>query len=162
MRPIFIFDLDDTTVDSTHRQRLNSDGSIDLGFWRRMNTPANILRDVELPLAQSMRDAIARGLDVVIMTSRVMTHADRVWLNQRGLLAPVILSRDVNDDRSTGPYKLAKMADLAMMRDATLEQLAKRVIMWDDCKNVQLTLKNAGFRVIDPVKFNQTKAEKIA
>jgi len=96
----FIFDLDGTTV-GAHRQGETLDE------WRAMNTPANIMRDSMLPLAEQMRQAILDGLDVVICTSRVMSHVDRVWLNIRGLIAPTIISRDAGDDRHAGEYKLA-------------------------------------------------------
>jgi len=57
----FIFDLDGTTVNSDHRLGET------LADWRRMNTPANIMRDTPLPLAEQMRQAIRDGLDVVIL-----------------------------------------------------------------------------------------------
>ena len=36
----FIFDLDGTVIDSSHRQ---GDGSLD--YWHRMNTPKNVALD---------------------------------------------------------------------------------------------------------------------
>ena len=47
----FIFDLDHTVIDSSHRQITRPDGSLDLAAWRRHNTRANIMRDTLLPLA---------------------------------------------------------------------------------------------------------------
>ena len=161
MQSIFIFDLDDTTVDSTHRQRLNADGSVDLKFWRRNNTPEKILQDSMLPLAGKMIEGIADGLDIVILTSRVMNRVDLAWLQMRGMTAPTILSRSIADDRPTGEYKLARLHELAVMRRLSFADLAKRVIMWDDCKNVQSVLKNAGVRVIDPVNYNLTQKDAI-
>lgn len=150
----FIFDLDDTVIDSSHRQRVLPNGDIDLAHWRRFNTAKNILADGLLPLAEQMRHAIRDGLDVAIMTSRVMGHADRVFLNIHGLLAPSIYSRDPSDLRGAGELKLAKMHEMAIDRGWSFSDLRDRVIMWDDSPDVQKTLKNAGFRVIDPVNFN--------
>jgi len=147
----FIFDLDGTTVDSSHRVGET------LAEWRRMNTPANIMRDKPLPLAEQLRQAIREGLDVVILTSRVMGHADRVWLNRYGLKAPVIISRDINDNRAAGEYKLGKLHELAVKRRISFRDLARSIVMWDDDADVQKTLKNAGVRVVDPVRYNQTK-----
>jgi FMN phosphatase YigB (HAD superfamily) len=152
----FIFDLDHTTVDSSHRM---GDGT--LADWRRLNTAANIRKDSPLPLALQMRDAIAAGLDVVIMTSRVMTSHDRAWLDRHGLTAPLILSRDPADSRPAGAYKLAKMHDLAITRRVSMATLRKRVVMFDDDGDVQSTLKNAGFRVIDPLQYNE-RNQKVA
>lgn len=145
----FIFDLDGTTVNSDHRLGET------LADWRRMNTPANIMRDTPLPLAEQMRQAIREGLDVVILTSRVLGTADRVWLAHHGMVAPLILSRHISDTRPAGEYKLAKMHELAVLRKISFSDLLASVILWDDDADVQSTLKNAGFRVIDPVNFNQ-------
>ena len=149
----FIFDLDGTTVNSAHRQGETLDE------WRAMNTPANIMRDSMLPLAEQMRQAILDGLDVVICTSRVMSHVDRVWLNIRGLIAPTIISRDIDDDRHAGEYKLARLQELALARGMAWDAFASTCVLWDDDLDVQETLKNAGVRVIDPVQYNSFKAE---
>lgn len=152
----FIFDLDGTTVDSSHRL------GDTLADWRRMNTPANIMQDKPLPLAEQMRQAIRDGLDVVILTSRVMGTADKNWLANHGLMAPLILSRHPSDTRPAGEYKLAKMAELAVRRRLSFRDLAASVVMWDDDSDVQQTLKKAGVRVIDPVNFNnQSQKEAI-
>ena len=151
MRPIFLFDLDETVIDSTHRQGET------LSDWRRMNTPANVMRDSTLPLASTMIRAISEGLDVGILTSRVMGKVDRVWLHMRGMLPRTILSRDIEDLREPGAFKLAKVHHLAHLRGESFESIAKRVILWDDNKSVQNTLKAAGIRVINPVSYNQFK-----
>jgi len=152
----FIFDLDGTTVDSSHRL------GDTLADWRRMNTPANIMQDKPLPLAEQMRQAIRDGLDVVILTSRVMGHADKNWLHFHGLMAPLVLSRHPSDTRPAGEYKLAKMAELAVRRRVSFRDLADSVVMWDDDADVQQTLGNAGIRVIDPVRYNQEMSQKEA
>ena len=153
----FIFDLDGTTVNSDHRLGET------LADWRRMNTPANIMRDTPLPLAEQMRQAIRDGLDVVILTSRVMGHADRVWLHNHGMVAPVIMSRHISDNRPAGEYKLARLHELAVDRRISFRDLAASVVMWDDDSDVQTTLEKAGVRVIDPVNFNhQSMSQKEA
>jgi len=151
MLPIFLFDLDETVIDSTHRQGET------LSDWRRMNTPANVMRDSTLPLASTMIQAISEGLDVGICTSRVMGSVDRVWLRMRGMLPAFTLSRSIDDNRPAGEFKLAKMSELAIARRVSFDEIRRRVILWDDNADVQQTLKNAGFRVIDPVKYNQAK-----
>ena len=145
----FIFDLDGTTVDSSHRLGET------LADWRRMNTPANIAQDKTLPLAEQMRQAIREGLDVVILTSRVLGTADKTWLAHHGLMAPLVLSRHISDMRPAGEYKLAKMAELAIRKKMTFADLRDSVVIWDDDADVQQTLRGAGFRVIDPVNYNQ-------
>ena len=149
----FIFDLDGTTVNSAHRQGETLDE------WRAMNTPANVMRDSMLPLAEQMRQAILDGLDVVICTSRVMSHVDRVWLHIRGLIAPTIISRDIDDNRPAGEYKLARLQELARARKLAWDAFASTVVLWDDDLDVQETLGNAGIRVVDPLQYNSFKAK---
>ena len=79
----FIFDLDGTVIDSTHRQGDTLDD------WRRMNTVGNIARDSLLPLAKKMQGAIRDGLDVWVCTSRVMSEADFAFLRLHNLL-PIV------------------------------------------------------------------------
>ena len=55
---IAVFDLDGTVIDSSHRALINEQGAINLDNWRK-HTRTQILGDVELPLAQYMRDCIA-------------------------------------------------------------------------------------------------------
>ena len=145
----FIFDLDGTTVDSSHRL------GDTLADWRRMNTPANIMQDKPLPLAEQLRQAIRDGLDVVILTSRVMGINDKNWLHFHGLMAPLVLSRHPSDTRPAGEYKLAKMAELAIRKRISMADLKASAVLWDDDNDVQQTLRGAGFRVIDPVNYNE-------
>jgi len=146
----FIFDLDGTTVDSSHRLGRGS-----LASWRRNNTPANIQKDSPLPLAEQLRQAIRDGLDCVILTSRVMGSADRVWLAHHGLEAPVIMSRHISDNRPAGEYKLARLRELAIDRRMAWADLRDSVVLWDDDADVQQTLRSAGIRVVDPVNYNE-------
>ena len=159
MRPIFLFDLDDTVICSKHRQNYVG-GDLDLPHWRENSTPAKIMLDSELPLAQKMREAIAAGLDVIVLTSRVLQHADRVWLKQHEMLPPLILGRHIDDHRSSGPYKLAALEHLAVDRGVTFKDLAAAIVMFDDDLGVQKTLRDAGIRVIDPIQDNLQQAKE--
>ena len=146
----FIFDLDGTTIDSSHRL---GDGSLD--DWRRLNTAQNIALDSTLPLADRMREAIAQNCwDIVILTSRVMGRADYDFLAANDLVAPVILSRSPADDRPAGQYKLARLHELAIDRRVSWDSLRRSVIIWDDDPDVKQTLQGAGIRVCDPVRYN--------
>ena len=156
----FIFDLDGTVVDSSHRQ---GDGS--LNDWRRMNTVGNIMRDGLLPLAGKMQAAILDGLDVWVCTSRVMGKADFAFLRLQGLLpngGPVIHRIGENDQRPCGELKLAKLRGYAAGMGITWAQFAHDSIMFDDSLDVQKTLRGAGIRVIDPVQFNSYIQNKVA
>ena len=155
----FIFDLDGTVIDSTHRQ------GDTLADWRRMNTVGNIMRDRLLPLAGKMQTAIQDGLDVWVCTSRVMGKADFAFLRLQGLLpngGPVIHRIGEGDARPCGELKLAKLQGMAAAMGVNWVQFAHDSIMFDDSIDVQTTMRNAGLRVVDPVQFNSYIARKIA
>ena len=144
----YIFDLDGTVIDSSHRLGDSLDD------WRRMNTPANVAKDSPLPLLDQMRDAIADDLDVIICTSRVMAGRDFRWLNDHGIRGVTILCRDVNDDRLCGFFKLHLLKDYADSIGYTWARFCQTSIMFDDSIDVQNTLRSVGLRVIDPVNYN--------
>ena len=144
----FIFDLDGTVIDSSHRLGDTLDD------WRRMNTPANVAKDQPLPLLDQMRDAIDDGLDVIVCTSRVMSGRDFRWLDDHGIRGIDILARDPSDNRHCGFFKLALLHDYARSIGYTWARFAQTSIMFDDDSGVQNTLKSVGLRVIDPVNYN--------
>ena len=155
----FIFDLDGTVIDSSHRQ------GDTLADWRRMNTVGNIMRDGLLPLAGKMQSAILDGLDVWICTSRVMGKADFAFLRMQSLLpngGPVIHRISDADNRDCGALKLAKLQGMASGMGVSWARFANDSIMFDDSIDVQTTMRNAGLRVVDPVQFNSYIARKIA
>ena len=144
----YIFDLDGTVIDSSHRLGDSLDD------WRRMNTPANVAKDSPLPLLDQMRDAIADDLDVIVCTSRVMAGRDFRWLDDHGIRGVTILCRDVDDDRLCGFFKLHLLKDYADSIGYTWARFCQTSIMFDDSIDVQNTLRSVGLRVIDPVNYN--------
>ena len=145
----FIFDLDGTVINSSHRQ---GDGSLD--YWRAHNTPSNIAADSCLPLFDQMLDAINDNLDVIICTSRVMGTYDFQWLQANGVDGVTILCRDSSDNRNCGFFKLALLHDYAKSLGMTWARFRRTSMMFDDDIGVQTTLKSVGLRVIDPVNYN--------
>jgi hypothetical protein len=153
MRSIFFFDLDGTTVNSSHRQGETLDD------WRRMNTPENIRLDSTLPLADAMVAAIRAGLNVNILTSRVMGLEDTRWLMFRGMLPTegTVLSRNHADERTAGTFKLSKLLSYSQKNRIRFDDLRVRSIIFDDDVDVQHTLTQQGFRVIDPASYNEIR-----
>ena len=144
----FIFDLDGTVIDSTHRQGDTLDD------WRRLNTARNVALDSPLPLLDQMRDAIADDLDVIVCTSRVMAGRDFRWLDDHGIRGIDILCRAPSDNRTCGFFKLQLLHNYARSIDYTWARFCQTSIMFDDDIGVQNTLKSVGLRVIDPVNYN--------
>ena len=144
----FIFDLDGTVIDSSHRLGDSLDD------WRRLNTADNIAADSCLPLFDQMLDAINDNLDVIICTSRVMGKYDFQWLQANGVDGVTILCRDANDNRNCGFFKLSILHDYARSLGMTWARFRRTSIMFDDSYDVQVTLRSCGLRVIDPVNYN--------
>ena len=144
----FIFDLDGTVIDSTHRQGDTLDD------WRRMNTARNVALDSPLPLLDQMRDAIADDLDVIVCTSRVMNGRDFRWLDDHGIRGIDVLCRAPSDNRTCGFFKLQLLHNYAKSIGYTWARFAQTSIMFDDDSGVQNTLRSVGLRVIDPVNYN--------
>jgi len=158
MSTIFFFDLDGTVIDSSHRQGETLDD------WRRMNTGANIAKDRALPLASAMVAAIRAGLDVNILTSRVMGEPDLNWLTLHAMLPGhgcKVISRHPTDERPAGTYKLSKLLTYSQKTRITWEDLKKRSVIFDDDRDVQETLSLQGFTVIDPITYNQLELVKL-
>ena len=107
---IAVFDLDSTTIDSSHRQLTSKGGTVNLENWRT-HTREQILKDKELPLASYMRDCISNPrMRVWICTSRTLKNADYEMLEKHGLnKADVILSRKEGDSRNDVEFKMAKI-----------------------------------------------------
>ena len=144
----FIFDLDGTVIDSTHRQGDTLDD------WRRLDTAKNVALDSPLPLLDQMRDAIADDLDVIVCTSRVMAGRDFRWLDDHGIRGIDILCRAPSDNRTCGFFKLQLLHNYARSIDYTWARFCQTSIMFDDDKGVQDTLRSVGLRVIDPLNYN--------
>ena len=104
---LFIFDLDDTTINSQHRQGET------LADWIANNTPENVAKDSLLPLAHSWRTIDQSRDIVVIMTSRVIADADLAFLARSGLRYRFIYSRPEGSMIPCGQLKAAMVRQCA-------------------------------------------------
>ena len=148
MQPLFLFDLDGTCVDSTHRQGETLDD------WKRMNTAKNIWADTLLPYANVLRNTMAEGLDCGILTSRVLSVIDYAFLDHHGLLPRLIMSRSKHNNLPCGQFKLAELLLFARTNEIEWDTFAKNTILFDDDLDVQKTLRKNRVRVIAPESYN--------
>ena len=102
---IYIFDLDHTVIDSSHRQLTRPDGSLDLEHWIENCTLEKIMADKLLPLARLMRSAYSQGHQVLICTARNLSLFDYMFLGDNDLFANAILSRPDGDNRPDDELK---------------------------------------------------------
>ena len=151
----FIYDLDHTVIDSSHRQATLADGSLDLVHWIENSTPEKIARDTLLPLAKQMRENFKRGAEIVVCTARVMQCADFEFLRKHGLRAHAILSRPMGDSTPDWLLKDKMLRQYARKRGISWARFCKFSTMIDDNKNVIAHLNRLGLYVYDAVPFNE-------
>ena len=157
----FIYDLDHTVIDSTHRQATLADGSLDLAHWIDNNTPEKIARDSLLPLAKQMRENFKRGAEIVVCTARVLQSADYDFLQDHGLHTHAILSRPMGDNTSDHLLKERLLREYANARGISWARFCKFSTMLDDNQNVIAHLTGLGLWIYDAVPFNE-RLERLA
>lgn len=156
----FIYDLDHTVIDSSHRQATLANGSLDLAHWIENNTPEKIARDSLLPLAKQMRENFKRGAEIVVCTARVLQCADYEFLREHGLHAHAILSRPIGDTSRDWILKEKMLKQYARERGISWARFCKFSTMLDDNENVIAHLGALGLWIYDAVPFNK-RLEKL-
>ena len=151
----FIFDLDHTVIDSSHRQITRADGSLDLDAWRRNNTRANIMRDTLLPLAAQWRLADKKGATIIICTARVMGPHDYEFLRANGLRWDACLSRREGDATPDADLKEKMIRQYAQARPMSWARFCATSIFFDDNKNVLGMLDRIGIKAYDSISLNE-------
>jgi hypothetical protein len=153
----FIFDLDHTLIDSSHRSLTRADGSLDLAHWRENCTRDAIMRDLPLPLmAHARRLHESAHCEVIACTARVMSGADYEYLAAYGILFDEILSRPNGDQSSDASLKERLLREYAFaIGEMNFYRFARRSIMVDDNENVLKHLQALGFRVYNAISINE-------
>lgn len=164
MSNIFIFDLDETCISSSHRTPSFPDGTLNLPEYRKNATPENIAKDTLLPLAATLQKLISEKSQVIILTARDMSAADYFYLGRHGLATEqtLICSRDkalskAHYNSGDGLYKAAWIEFLRKNHGLELHH----VIMFDDAKPVKSTLRAMGLTVLCGHKVNKRLSRKL-
>ena len=149
IKNISIFDLDGTVIDSSHRQMVKPDGTLDLEKWFEMATPEMIFQDKVLPLAQQIRKRQKAGDFTIICTARNMQDADLEFLAAEGVLADKLISRPKGNMEADGVLKAKQLNSFLSLKQ--FQKASK--IMFDDAASVRSSLRKIGIAVIDPAKI---------
>ena len=152
---LFIFDLDGTTIDSSHRQNTLPDGSLNLDAWVRNNTPEKIAKDSLLPMAESWKTINRQNHQNVIMTARVIGKADLKFLADNGLGYDRIYSRAFGDTTPVDILKKRMISRLAVDFKRSLAWIRSNAYMFDDNKSVRQCLTGFGIRCYNPTNYNE-------
>lgn len=154
----FIFDLDHTVIDSSHRQLTKADGSLDLTHWRENCTHEKIMADTLLPLARTMRDALENPRqNVIICTARVLGRSDIIFLAKHGLLASVILSRPEGDNTRDATLKTRLLKQHCQKVGITWARFTRSAYMFDDNLDVLAEMRSHGMTALNAIKINSKK-----
>ena len=141
---IYIFDLDGTVIDSSHRFTGNAEGKVNLEKWISDSTRENIFKDSLLPLAKFMKALMKANKNVWICTARNMSNHDFDFLAHHGIKAKTILCRKQGDHRADAEMKTAKLKRLFNLKQF---QNAEK-IMFDDNLTIQKELKKIGINTL--------------
>jgi len=145
----YIFDLDHTVIDSSHRQLTLPDGSLDLAHWRENCTREKIFRDRLMPMASLWR-RVFPDHTVIVATARVMTRHDFDFLAKHGLRFDSIVHRMPGDNT---PDPILKTVELA--RVFALGNIQPNdCVMFDDNREVRKAVRRMGVRAFHPSLLN--------
>jgi hypothetical protein len=150
---IVIFDLDGTTIDSSHRHATHADGTLNLEAWIENATPEKIFQDSVLPLGKLV-SKIGKKAYTMICTARVLSHADREFLMENGICVDKIISRPMGNNSPDGELKKRQLNSFLSLKQFQ----NKNKIMFDDASSVRSTLRKIGITVINPDTVNERLA----
>lgn len=154
----FIYDLDHTLLDSSHRQATLPNGDLDLAHWIENSTYDKVMQDSLLPLAEVAKRNMGR-CEVIACTARVMGAADYELLLAHGLIFDRILSRPEGCRMSDATLKVALLwQDAVDVRAESFYRYARQSLMFDDNQNVLTALASYGFRCYDALSLNKELA----
>jgi NurA-like 5'-3' nuclease len=151
----YIFDLDHTVVDSSHRQLTSVDGSLDLQNWIANCTKEKILADKVLPIAKIMRSAYRNGHTVIICTARVLSVWDHVFLADNNLRSHAILSRAKGDDRIDHEMKRDLLLKYFSAQKIPVARWTRTAVFYDDNQAVLDMANKLGISTRDAITLNK-------
>ena len=151
----FIFDLDHTVIDSSHRQITKADGSLDLDNWIANCTREKIMADKILPLASMMRDLSAYpDSRILVCTARVMAKWDHVFLAAHNLTADAILSRPLGCTDSDADLKENLLREYCSENGLSWARFSRNACIYDDNLSVLNRLDSIGIAGYNAVTLN--------
>jgi hypothetical protein len=156
MRNIFIFDLDMTVIDSSHRTPNKPDGTLNLVKYLSLKTRPRIFADKLLPLANFMKKVINSDNYTIVATARILSDDDLDFLREHEIMPHKILSRDTDYDMTLGDgymkaYKLARLLSLKQFA-------SKPKYMFEDSPTVLRAMRKRGIVVLNANHINRRLA----
>ena len=153
IKNVIIFDLDQTVIESSHRNPSNPDGTINLEQYFKLRNRTSIFRDKLLPLAKIFKQLKANGNYIIIATARNIDHDDVDFLRSKGLDANIILSRKwiIETAVPDADLKARKLNSLFNLKQ--FKNVPK--FMFDDAPKVITKMRELGITTLNAVKINE-------
>jgi|TARA_R110000744_G_C19271305_1_gene552520 hypothetical protein len=152
IKNIVIFDLDQTVINSNHRNPCNEDGTLNLERYFKLKTRVNIFKDTLLPLAKIFKQVKKEGNYIIVATARNIDRDDMDFLTVNDLIPDKLLSRRVTEysvpDDQLKARKLQQLFNLKQFQNANK-------IMFDDSKPVITKMRQMGIVTLNSVKVNK-------
>ena len=152
---LYIFDLDGTVIDSSHRQNTLPDGSLDLAHWVENNTVDKILADSLLPLAEKMRSVRSVKDTVAVITARVIQDADLAFLKRNDLRFDYLYSRAQGNTSPDDLLKRRAVLRLAKKLQRSMAWMRKNTVFFDDNLAVLDIMESMGIKTINATLANE-------
>ena len=152
---LYIFDLDGTVIDSSHRQNTRPDGSLDLAHWIENNTVEKILADSLLPLAGKMRSVRSVKDTVAVITARVIQDADLAFLKRNDLRFNYLFSRAQGNTSPDDILKKRAILKLARKLQRSMNWMRKNTVFFDDNLEVLGIIDSMGIKTINATLANE-------
>ena len=151
----FVFDLDQTLINSDHRCNFSPEGQVDLKYWLLNHTEVNVMKDTLLPLA-SFAQKLSKicqshnSWRIVASTARIMKPFDMQYLKLHGLVFNAIYSRNAIDFSSSDALKKGHIdKELSLFKH-------NKIIFFEDNKQVlEMASKYNCIDVVDSIKLNK-------
>ena len=152
---LYIFDLDGTVIDSSHRQNTRPDGSLDLAHWVENNTVEKILADSLLPLADKMRSVRSVKDTVAVITARVIGDADLAFMKRNDLKFDFLYSRAEGNRTPDDLLKRRAILKLARKLQRSMHWMRKNTVFFDDNLAVLDIMASMGIKTINATLANE-------
>ena len=131
---LYIYDLDGTVIDSSHRRKFDTDGNLRLSYWRSHNTRKDVFGDSLLPLAKHMTKKMVDNIGI-ICTAREISQNDLDFLEDHGIRYDHIISRPFG--MNTEDHILKYLQLKKFLRDNPHLQDRRKIMYDDSIENLQ-------------------------
>jgi hypothetical protein len=151
-----IWDLDNTIVDSKHRQVTLADGTLNLAHWIENNTEKKIMKDTLLPAVIWLRNQYAQRPKhcIIICTARVLGAADYAYFMENDIPFHVMLDRPMGCMLSDAELKDIQLRLYAHNDGFTWSEFCNDAEIYDDSLPVLQRMQKIGIKTHDATLLN--------